>query len=67
LPDDLATALAGVASSKREDGDLRRLAAIESLYGTYEKQELSALTPETRLVHDIITLVWLSLFQQYFG
>jgi hypothetical protein len=66
LPDDLVSALAGVASSKREDGDIRRLAAIELLYGVYEKQELSALTPEARMVHDIIKLVWLSLFQQYF-
>jgi hypothetical protein len=66
LPDDVAKALAGVASSKREDGEIRRLAAIESLYGAYEKQEQCPLMPEARMVHDIIKLVWLSLFQRYF-
>jgi hypothetical protein len=57
LPDDLANALAKCAASKREDGELRRLAAIETLNAAFEKLEISTLTAEARNVRDIIYLV----------
>jgi hypothetical protein len=32
----------------------------------HEKMELSTLTPEARIVRDVIRLVWMSLFQRYY-
>jgi hypothetical protein len=66
LPEDLANAVAECAAGKREDGELRRLAAIEALNAAFEKLELPTLTAEARNVRDIIHLVWMSLFQRYY-
>ncbi|MEJ1968463.1 MAG: hypothetical protein WDN03_07510 [Rhizomicrobium sp.] len=66
LPDELANALAGCAAGKREDGELRRLAGIETLNAAFEKQALPTLTPEVRIVRDLIHLVWMSLFQRFY-
>ena len=64
LPEDLASALARCAASKRADGEFAQLAAIEALHAAFEKQQL--LTPEARNTRDLIDLVWMNLFQRYF-
>lgn len=64
LPEDLANAVAKCAASKREDGELRRLAAIEALNAVFEKMGLSGLTTEARQVRDLINLIWMNLFQR---
>jgi hypothetical protein len=66
LPEDLRRALADCAASKRGDSDLHRLATIEALNAEFEKLELLTLTPEARVVRDIIHLVWMNVFQRYF-
>lgn len=66
LPEELTNSLARCATTKREEGELRQLAAIETLYMAFEKTELPTLTPEARNVRDIIQLVWMSLFQRYY-
>jgi hypothetical protein len=66
LPEDLAKAVSDCAASKRADGEFQQLAVIEAANAAFEKQELSLLTPETRIVRDIINLVWMTLFPRYF-
>ena len=39
---------------------------IEALNAAFEKLELSTLTPEARVVRDIIHLVWMNVFQRCF-
>ncbi|MCK1641476.1 hypothetical protein IVA95_29005 [Bradyrhizobium sp. 157] len=66
LPEDLATAIAECATSKRSDGEFKQLSAIEALQRVFEKQDGSTLAPVTRNVRDIIGLVWMSEFPRYF-
>jgi hypothetical protein len=66
LPDEVAKALASCASSKREDSELNRLAAVAALDEAFGKPELPLLGQEVRVVREIVHLVWMSLFQQYY-
>jgi hypothetical protein len=66
LPEDLATAVAGCAASKRSDGEFKQLSAVEALHRLFEKQDDAALALETRNVRDIIGLIWMSEFPRYF-
>lgn len=66
LPEDLANAVTKCAGSKRADGELRRLAAIEVLNKAFEKPERPTLAPEAQIVRDIIHLVWMSLCHRYY-
>jgi hypothetical protein len=66
LPTDLVSAVTNCASIKREDGELQRLSAVEELDAMFKKLEPSTLTPEAYILHELIDLVWMSLFQRYF-
>jgi hypothetical protein len=66
LSEDLASAITKCAASKRADGELQQLAAIEQLNAAFEKLELATLTPEARIARDVIHLVWMSAFGRYF-
>ncbi|TPL88807.1 hypothetical protein FJ950_00090 [Mesorhizobium sp. B2-3-14] len=66
LPQELAETLAACAQSKRQDGEMRELGTIERLHGTFEKLDLSSLSPEARICRDIVHLVWMNLFQRYY-
>lgn len=52
-------------SAKRDDGEIRRLAAIEALNVAIEKLKLSTLVAEGRFVSGVIRFLWMSLFQRY--
>jgi hypothetical protein len=66
MPADVASAVTICAASKRDDGELQRLAAIQALDAAFKKVELPTLTQEARVVRDIIDLVWMGLFQRYY-
>jgi Apea-like HEPN len=66
LREPVAKALSACAANKREDGELRRLDAIEVLDQALGNLEASTLTPEVRVVREIVHLVWMSLFQIYY-
>lgn len=66
LPENLANAVTRCAASKREHGELERLATIEALDAAFKKLELLTLTRETRVVRDITDLTWMNLFQRYY-
>ncbi|MBH5371013.1 hypothetical protein [Bradyrhizobium glycinis] len=66
LAEDLTTAMAGCAASKRSDGEFKQLSAVEALQRAFEKQDDAMLAPEARNVRDLIGLVWMSEFPRYF-
>lgn len=66
LEKDLADVLAMSAASKREDGELTQLAIIEQLHTAFENSEPSNLTPEARIVRDLVEVAWMSVFQHYY-
>ncbi|MCK1705025.1 hypothetical protein IVA86_27360 [Bradyrhizobium sp. 146] len=67
LAEDLANAVAGCAASKRADGELKQLAAIDALRSVFEKQDLATLEPEVRVVRDLVELVWMNVFPRYYS
>jgi hypothetical protein len=66
LSQELAEPIAACAESNRQQGELKELEVIEHLYGAFEKLDLSALSPEARIVRDVVHVIWLSLFQRYY-
>jgi hypothetical protein len=63
---EIIDALARIAATKRGDGELAELAAIEELHATLKKYELTSLIAEERIVHDLVEIAWMSLFQYYY-
>ena len=63
---ELSEVLTKVVSTKRDDGELAELAAIEELDAALRKCDSSNLTPEERIVYRLVEVVWMSLFQYYY-
>jgi hypothetical protein len=66
LPEELGSAMAACADTKRRDGELRELEAIEQLYNAFDRVGEQPLSPEARVARDITRLVWMSLFQRHY-
>jgi hypothetical protein len=66
LPQELAEAVAACAGCKRQDGEAQELETIGRLNDVFEKSSLSSLSPEAHILHDIVHLVWMNLFQRYY-
>lgn len=65
VSEQLEHALKACAERKRDGGDLRKLAAVEALASAFQGLEVPSLTPAVRVVREIVSLVWMSLFPQY--
>lgn len=66
LTQDIIDALKKIALTKREDGELAELTAIEQLNEALKKSQLSEFTAESRLVRDLVEVVWMNLFMHYY-
>ena len=62
---ELGEALRRVAEAKRENDESVALAAIELLETAFKNVELTGLTPEQRIVHDLVEIAWMNLFERY--
>ena len=67
LPQDLGDALAGVSASKREDGELAQLSAIERLESAFKATNSSDPSQEVRIVGELVDLAWMTLFTRYYA
>jgi len=66
LEQELGEAVVGAASGIRRDVEVQRLESIELLHGVFEKLSLSSLSPEVRILRDLVQLVWMKLFPRYY-
>jgi hypothetical protein len=62
----LDAALLRVDAIKREDGEFKRLAAIKGLTEAFEATESASLSPEARIVRNLVEFAWMNLFQIYY-
>jgi hypothetical protein len=63
---DLADALATVNTIRREGGEFMQLAAIKDLAEVFEATDSASLTPEARIVQDLVEIAWRKLFEIYY-
>jgi hypothetical protein len=65
-PQEITIALTRIAATKREDGELTELTAIEELNATLKKFEPANLAVEERIVYDLVEVAWMILFEFYY-
>ncbi|MBV5269925.1 MAG: hypothetical protein JZU55_08515 [Afipia sp.] len=63
---ELTEAVTACANSKRQDGEMQELETIARLYDVFERSALPSLSPETRILRDIVHHVWMNLFSRYY-
>jgi hypothetical protein len=63
---EVTDALTKMTATKREDGELVELAAIEELHAVLQKFEPANLAAEERILHDLVEVAWMSLFEFYY-
>jgi hypothetical protein len=62
----LADALARVEAAERQDRELKQLTAIKELTEAFEATESVSLSPEARVVRNLVEFAWMNLFQIYY-
>jgi Apea-like HEPN len=62
----LADAVARVDTKKRGDGEFQQLVAIKELTEAFEATDPASLSPEARIVRNLLEFAWLNLFQIYY-
>jgi hypothetical protein len=66
LERELGEAVVSAASGNRRDVEVQQLESIELLHGVFEKLSVSSLSPEVRILRDLVQLVWMKLFPRYY-
>jgi hypothetical protein len=62
----LTDALQRVEAAERQGGELKQLAAIKELTEAFEATESASLSPEARIVRNLVDYAWMNLYQIYY-
>jgi hypothetical protein len=66
LEPNLAEPLTKVQAITRKEDELQQLTAIKELAEAFEAAEQADLTPEARVVRELVEFAWMGLFQIYY-